>query len=63
MPYIRTLLTREQLFESLRKQNDPKKLEEKAKVVAERAAAQNAKAQEILGELVRYCMLFEGNVD
>jgi hypothetical protein len=37
----------------LRKQADPKKLEEKAKVIAEREAAQNAKAQQRLGELVR----------
>ena len=40
------------IFESLRKQADPTKLEEKAKVIAERQAAQNEKAQQRLGELV-----------
>lgn len=40
------------LFESLRKQVDPKKLEEKAKIIAEREAAQNEKARQRMGELI-----------
>jgi len=40
-----------QLFESLRKQ-DPKRLEEKTRALAEKEAAQSAKAQQRLGALV-----------
>lgn len=41
-----------QLFESLRKQVDPKELEEQQKELAEKQAAQSAKAQERLAHLV-----------
>ncbi|KAI0996611.1 hypothetical protein K3495_g11573 [Podosphaera aphanis] len=41
------------LLESLRKPVDPKKLEEQAKITAEREASQNAKAQERLRELIQ----------
>ncbi|CZR66304.1 probable SAM50 Sorting and Assembly Machinery (SAM) complex subunit [Phialocephala subalpina] len=44
--------TGDELFESLRKQVDPKKLEEKVKALAEREAAQSAKAAQRLGELI-----------
>jgi len=42
----------EKLFESLRKQVDPKKVDERAKAFAEREQAQNAKAQQRLAQLV-----------
>ncbi|KAE8444562.1 hypothetical protein EG329_014486 [Mollisiaceae sp. DMI_Dod_QoI] len=44
--------TEDELFESLRKQADPKKLQEKAKFLAEKEAAQSAKAAQRLGELI-----------
>lgn len=49
-----------QLFESLRNQ-DTKKLEEKAKALAEREAAQNLKEQETLAALVRVTPLNLGH--
>lgn len=46
-----------QLFESLRKQTDPKKVEARDKALAEKDAAQNAKAQQRLMELVSTIIL------
>lgn len=54
---IQWLIRVTQLFESLRKQSDPKKLEKEAKAIAEREAAHNAKAQQRLAELVSQARL------